>query len=337
MAPIRLPRSQGVGVLEAIGISATEERFYLALLKDQGAPIGEICRSVGISAQRGAAIAAALESKGLVSRLSAREHRVAAAPPDTALEPLLLHSHEMLERAGKSIAELANLYHSNREPRDTHELVQVVLGTDAVRKRFEQLQHGARDEVLLFVRPPQMLTGANQTELRLLRQGVRYRTLYDRASLRTPGAMNEILLYQSEGEQSRTVEGLPMKLAVADRSLALIPLSTSDSSMDPGAVVLHSSALLEGLVALFESLWRDAVPMDRGSDDPGHKPHRPPLAEQDSRILGLLLAGQTDEAVARQLGLSLRTVQRRVQRLMASARVTTRLQLGWYAHRQGWL
>ena len=128
-----------------------------------------------------------------------------------------------------------------------------------------------------------------------------------------------------------------MKLAVADRSLALIPLSTSDSSMDPGAVVLHSSALLEGLVALFESLWRDAVPLDRGAGDPERRPHRSPLAEEDSRILGLLLAGQTDEAVARQLGLSLRTVQRRVQRLMSSARVTTRLQLGWYAHRQGWL
>lgn len=324
-------------MLEAIGISATEERFYLALLNDQGAPIAEICRSLGISAQRGAAIAAALESKGLVSRLSGRDHRVTAAPPDTALEPLLLQSHELLERAGKSIAELADLYHSQGARRGAHEVVQTVVGADALRQWFEQLQHSARDEVLLFVRPTRMLTEPNQTELRLLRQGARYRSLYDRASLRTPGALDEVLLYQAEGEQARTVEALPMKLAIADRALALVPLSTGDSAMEPSAVVLHPSALLDGLVALFESLWAAAVPLDQAAVDEERRERHPPLAEEDVRILGLLLAGQTDETVARQLGLSLRTVQRRVQRLMASARVTTRLQLGWYAHKQGWL
>lgn len=325
-------------MLEAIGISATEERFYLALLNDQGVPISEICRSLGISAQRGAAIAGALEAKGLVNRLSGREHRVAAAPPDTALEPLLLHSHELLERAGKAIAELADLYHSSDARHGTDELIQVVMGAEAVHQRFEQLQHSAHREILMFVRPPRVLTSTNQTELRLLRQGVRYRSLYDRTSLRVPGALDEILTYQSEGEHSRTVETLPMKLAIADRSLAVVPLSTGDSSMEPGAVVVHPSPLLDGLITLFDSLWRDAVPLDNGTaDDQERRPHRPPLAEEDSRILGLLLAGQTDEAVARQLGLSLRTVQRRVQRLMSSARVTTRLQLGWYAHKQGWL
>ncbi|HEX5495755.1 MAG TPA: helix-turn-helix transcriptional regulator, partial [Mycobacteriales bacterium] len=266
-----------------------------------------------------------------------RDHRVAATPPDTALEPLLVRSHDLLERTGKSIAELADLYHSSDARRGVHELVQVVVGADAVRQRFEQLQHGAHSEVLIFVRPPRVLTETNQTELRLLRQGVRFRSLYDRAALRVPGAMDEILLYQSEGEQSRTVETLPMKLAVADRSLGLVPLSTRDSAMEPGAVVVHPSAMLDGMVTLFESLWQHAVPLDSGADGQERRPRRPPLAEQDSRILGLLLAGQTDEAVARQLGLSLRTVQRRVQRLMSSARVTTRLQLGWYAHKQGWL
>ncbi|GCB45008.1 transcriptional regulator [Streptomyces sp. NL15-2K] len=45
-----------------------------------------------------------------------------------------------------------------------------------------------------------------------------------------------------------------------------------------------------------------------------------------------LLAG-----VAKQLDLGLRTVQRRVKRLMELSGVTTRLQLGWHACERGWV
>ena len=53
-------------------------------------------------------------------------------------------------------------------------------------------------------------------------------------------------------------------------------------------------------------------------------------------ILALLLAGMTDQALAGQLGLSLRTVQRRIRVLMDKAGVDTRIQLGWHAGREGW-
>ncbi|WP_394297388.1 hypothetical protein [Streptomyces albus] len=56
----------------------------------------------------------------------------------------------------------------------------------------------------------------------------------------------------------------------------------------------------------------------------------------DLRILSLLLAGLTDASAAKQLDLGLRTVQRRVKRLMEIAGVSTRLQLGWYACERGW-
>jgi DNA-binding NarL/FixJ family response regulator len=57
----------------------------------------------------------------------------------------------------------------------------------------------------------------------------------------------------------------------------------------------------------------------------------------DLRILSLLLAGLTDTSTARQLDLGLRTVQRRIKRLMEIADVSTRLQLGWHAYERGWI
>lgn len=328
------PPSQGVELLEVIGITATEERFYLALLRERGAPISAICRDLGISTQRGTAIASALEAKGLVNRLSGNEYRVAATPPEAALEPLLLRRHEQLERAGKSIAELTDLYHSTVRQRSPHELVQTVLGREAVRRRIEQLQYVAHDEVMVVLRPPWLLPECDRAKLRVLRRGLRYRALFDRAALRSPGLAEELALYQSEGQQTRAADALPMKLAIADRSFAVVLLP---AQAEPAAVVIHPSPLLDGLAAMFEALWQNATPLDQRADGDAGGQRRPRLAAEDTRILSLLLTGQTDEAVARQLGLSLRTVQRRVQRLMSEAGVTTRLQLGWYAHKEGWL
>ena len=56
----------------------------------------------------------------------------------------------------------------------------------------------------------------------------------------------------------------------------------------------------------------------------------------DRKILGLLLAGLTDQAVSGQLNLSLRTLQRRLRRLMDLAGTGTRMQLGWHAARNNW-
>ncbi len=62
-----------------------------------------------------------------------------------------------------------------------------------------------------------------------------------------------------------------------------------------------------------------------------------PLGATDRRLLALLVAGVADKAVATRMGLSRRTVQRRIQRLMELAGATTRMQLAWQAARRGWL
>lgn len=342
MSVTRLSHSEGVRcVLEAVGVSPIEERFYLALLHDQGAALSTISRAVGISTQRGAVVAAALEEKGLLSRRSGRRQRMVAAPPEAALEPLLQRSQDNLAEVSRSIAELTEEYTSRSGQRNAHELIEIITGTDGVMRRYEQLQRAAREEIRAFVRMPRITPPqTNRTEIRLLSRGVGYRALYDREALRAPGAMEEISLYQSEGEQARALETLPMKLVVADHALALVPLSTGETPVEPGAILVHPSALLDALIALFDALWETAVPLtpvagERDGGSPTGASAR--LSGEDARILALLLSGLTDESVARQLSLSVRTVQRRVQKLMSTARVTTRLQLGWHAHMQGWL
>lgn len=64
---------------------------------------------------------------------------------------------------------------------------------------------------------------------------------------------------------------------------------------------------------------------------------RAAIGEQIRLLLAQLASGAKDEHIARTLGLSLRTVRRRIAALMSDLGVDTRFQAGAEAVRRGWL
>lgn len=324
-------------MLAAAGITPMEEKVYRALLRSPSASPSSIARTVGHSTNEVRLVLSTLEDKGLVSRPTGRTKRVVPAPPDIAIEALLLQRQEELQRARLSIAGLVEAYRTSGQEPSARDLVEVVTGSQALRQRFEQLQRSAQREVLMFVKPPYATpSDQNDTELTLLTRGIRFRAIYDRDALDLPNGMQEIEQYIRAGEEARVVGSLPMKLAIADRTIALVPMLPHQSAIDPGGALLHPCGLLDALIALFETLWNDATPLELSPKGNVVGGQSSVLSDDDTRLLALLLSGLTDQAIANQLGLSLRTVQRRVQHLMGLARANNRMQLGWYASQKGW-
>ncbi|MGI8876754.1 MAG: hypothetical protein ACR2KP_20995 [Egibacteraceae bacterium] len=144
--------------------------------------------------------------------------------------------------------------------------------------------------------------------------------------------MGEISELTVAGEEARVLGEVPMKLAIADRSLALVPLAADQPTMEAGAALVHPCALLDALITLFESMWSRATPLvvlggrvvAAGEGD-----------EATAQLVSLMLAGLPDEAIARRLDTSTRTVQRRVKRLMDDFGAGNRLQLGWQLASRG--
>lgn len=137
---------------------------------------------------------------------------------------------------------------------------------------------------------------------------------------------------------------LPLRLAIADREIAICPLvpgGPHGSPNEPTAALLRDSSLLEAMTALFERYWEDAAPLhlsDSGTIASADDTEATGvLPEADRRLLSLLVAGLADKAIAGQMGLSRRTVQRRIQHMMAVVGATTRMQLAWHATRRGWV
>jgi len=61
------------------------------------------------------------------------------------------------------------------------------------------------------------------------------------------------------------------------------------------------------------------------------------ISAWEARLLAMLLAGLTDDAIGRQLGVARRTVVRHIHQLMAYAKATNRLQLVLRAVQFGWI
>jgi DNA-binding NarL/FixJ family response regulator len=95
-------------------------------------------------------------------------------------------------------------------------------------------------------------------------------------------------------------------------------------------VHVRQRSIVAALTMWFESLWDRAAPMPELEGGRMSPDGRQFLLEQ-------LMAGATDEVIARKLGIGLRTVRRRIAALMSELGVDTRFQAGVEAVRRGWL
>jgi DNA-binding CsgD family transcriptional regulator len=317
-------------VLAALGLTPEQQALYLALLDGAPATAAEVRERLGI--MRVAPSLSALEAKGLISRLPGRPVRYQPARPDMAMEVLVRSQEQALQEVRVLAAGLMERFRAGQSAVNPTEIVEVVTTREATLQRLAQLQRSARRQVSAFDRPPYVDgLGTNEIESELLPTGVRYRCVYDRSGLDLPGRLAAVRDLVANGEQARVASAVPVKMFLADDRLGLISLTRSATS--DSALVIHQSSLLDTLIALFEKVWADAVPIRFGAPADADSPRQ----EHYRTLLGLLAVGLTDEAIARHMGWHPRTAQRRVRDLMAELGAQTRFQAGLQAARRGWL
>ena len=93
--------------------------------------------------------------------------------------------------------------------------------------------------------------------MELLQRGVAVRGIYAREVLEMPGSLTMIREWVAAGEQARVLDSLPLKMVIADRREALVPLNLSEPGME-GAIAIHASPLLEALTVILELGWTPA-------------------------------------------------------------------------------
>ncbi len=321
-------------MLDAIGLDRQHTEVSRLLLGLPSADAEQVARQASLGVRDARTILDDLEALGLIARQASAPDRVVASPPSVALRPMLLERERRLTAAHEALVHLSDLYREGAAQRTAPDVVDVVLGPEAVVQRIGQLQAAAEREVKAFVlEDVALLSGAENTEEDLaLARGVRYRVVVETAVLQRPGFIDVVRELEPLGEEVRVRDTLPTRLFIADEALAILPMYSHGERRVSGALLVHPSGLLDLVLAMFEEAWREA-PRLLAEHGEVREPEAGPV---DRELLSLLLLGLTDAAAGAQLGLSVRTVQRRVAELMERAGVTTRIQLGAEAVRRGW-
>jgi DNA-binding CsgD family transcriptional regulator len=328
--------------LRATGLNASDEALYRVLIRAVETDLQHLADLADRSLQETESAVLRLRDQGLATIYEEAPLRVAAAPPDVAFAPLLLRGRQALTEATLAVTELAEEHRANARRRDAGQLVEVVHGAAGIRQALRTVQLSTREEMLWFCKAGHvaMASGDNDEEYLGLARGVRYRVIYEQAMLDDPTMLVNVARGVRAGEQARAAPKLPVRLAIADRTIALCPLITHrEGSGEPTAALVRDSNLLTALIALFDVHWSDASPLHVAGLGDQVRVTSPdsPLGPEELELLSLLVAGVTDKAIATRLGVSLRTVQRRISELMALASTETRMQLAWQVAQRGWL
>ncbi|WP_051704000.1 hypothetical protein [Glycomyces sp. NRRL B-16210] len=312
-----------------IGLDADAERLYRLLLSKADASVSQLATESGQDPDRVHEALMGLVEAGFA--VMCADARFRAIGPDTVL-------------GGRIAAQLGDVlgeYETLRELLEIHRAGpgsggsggeqghwEIVTGPAAIRSRLRGLKAAAERSIRTFVRPPMVLPVPEaQLHLDLQARGVSHRLLFDRAVLDVDPYADYLRHALSSGDEVRFAKRLPLKLVIVDERTTVIEVPGSGR---PKTIITENRSIVELAGALFEQLWLTGVPATSAG-----APKR--IDQDDAVLLGLLIAGLTDQSIASRLGIGLRTVQRRVRELMDLADVDTRIQLGWHAAKNGWV
>ena len=314
----------------AVGVSAFDEVLYQAILNQPDAGAAGWALLTGASPARVREACNRLLTLGLLQPPDSMGG-LRAVDPRVAIRALIRRRETESELLAATAEEMATAYEAGLLREEPSRLVEVASGEGAIAARLEEMYARAEHEVCLFDTPPYLAPPAPQVDLQadLLSRGIVSRGIYAATGLEDPKVLSRALSMVELGEQARVLPTVPLKLLVVDGCRALLPLTASAAGGYCAVVVWHS-AVTEALQKLFELAWQQATPLGQPVCD-GE------LTEDERTLTRLLAAGMKDEAVARHLGVSLRTLRRRVSDLQERLGTASRFQLGMRAAQRGWV
>ncbi|MGW7453391.1 LuxR C-terminal-related transcriptional regulator [Streptomyces sp. NPDC054787] len=215
----------------------------------------------------------------------------------------------------------------NAQQRPTADLV-MLEGLSAINAAIDDATQRCTTELLTAQpgggRSSAVLSEALQRSRALLGRGVRLRTLYQHTVRYNPATMDYIHQITDAGAsaQVRTLDELFERMIIFDREVAFIPARSDRQS----ALEVRNQALIAFLVDVYERAWQRGTPLTSSSRSREEPSVIPGIRRT---ICQLLISGYVDEAIARRLGMSVRTCRSHIAKIAEQLGSTNRAQLGY--------
>lgn len=326
-------------LLTALGCSTEQERLYHQALMLPGADVTTLASAAQVSEEELLTEFASLSADGVVQ---IEDGRVRVLGPADAVRRMLMVQAEQNARTADRIRNLAAAIPflggeaaTGIDREGTAIDGEINFGGNLPELFGELIEQNTGD--LCWWRPDQWqaaYTRQDPQRERVMAEAVGRAVASGRASraiypVRALWESPEKLAVRSRnGEQIRVVPEVPTRLLVIGTGLMVVP-EPFGSSEEP-RLLIRQRAVVQGFLLLFELMWEQASAVaDLEAGEP-----RPDLRRM---LLQQLAAGAKDEQISRTLGISLRTVRRRIANLLIELGVDSRFQAGVEAVRRGWL
>lgn len=162
----------------------------------------------------------------------------------------------------------------------------------------------------------------------LIERGVRIRTLYQHTARYSPEKLAYVAQLSNGKVEYRTIDEVVERLIVCDETVAFIP-ARDDQQV---ALELRHPGLIRYLVRVFEFMWGRSVPLSAGAP---YEPAAGGITDIQHSIAKLLVEGHVDEAIARRLGMNVRTCRAHIAKLATALGSGSRAQLGFLIAQSG--
>ncbi|OON75387.1 helix-turn-helix transcriptional regulator [Streptomyces tsukubensis] len=266
---------------------------------------------------------------------------VKATAPEAALLRLLSAEEEAAARLTDQIRHTREQIDAMREvflplhTARTSELSgEVVSSPEKIARVLSDTADIATSEILSMhpgpVMAPEVLAQGLRRDVRVLERGVVMRSIHLRPMTRIIHSMTHLQELGAAGAQVRIASIVPFRFILVDRVQALVPALHTNSSN--AMMVLRGEAVTALLVKVFEMCWASAAPLETAETG-----QEAGFSSQQLWVLRLMATGRKDEAIARELGVSVRTLRRVMAELMARLGVESRFQAGITATKMGLL
>nr|WP_173264501.1 helix-turn-helix transcriptional regulator [Streptomyces pacificus] len=258
-------------------------------------------------------------------------------PPSVALHQLMQPLEREIQDRRRLTVSLAESFEPfmalNSHDPSTTDAITVLEGLSLINATLDRVIAECQEELLTVQpgsgrRPATLQEGLRRVSM-LVDRGVSMRTLYQHTARHHPATIAYVERVAPYGSQVRTLEEIIDRLIVVDRKVAFIPARTDRRV----ALELRHEGLVRYLVGVFEQFWLHGVPWD--DQIVSYAPELDGVSGVQRSIAKLLVEGHVDEAIARRLGMNVRTCRAHIAKLASALGSGSRAQLGYLISRSG--
>jgi DNA-binding CsgD family transcriptional regulator len=336
------PNTMGEQVLKALGLDGICVQVYLMMHSAPEADAGQIAERLGLQAAEVVDAVDELSDLTLLRPGLSSAQKLRPVSIERAIHTLIRQQSEVLKVQSGSLSMLQSAMRELLESRPTrqdgfgHADIETLTGVEAIQSLVERLTFRATESVWSAIpgRPmtPETLEAARPFDEEVSRRGVLGRSLYQNSVLADRRNMEYARWLSSLGSEIRSAPVIPTRMIIIDRSVAAVLYRQPQLPLE--IFVVREPGLVVPLIELFETSWAAAKPID--GPEPTEEDEKEPTP-QELALLRLLAAGSTDEAAAKKLGVSVRTVRRIMADLMDQLAASSRFEAGHKATQRGWL